>query len=174
MESPWSCHLRTYMALLNEAQVLVQNPKRHNLIKAEFIAKKDLANDKSIVIKKADKGSAVVVQNRSDYIKEGLRQLSDQNFYRQTKSDLTSKNQNFVKIEVQRLITTKEISDKTGQYLVFEKPQISKLNLLPKIHKNVVPPPGRPIVSSAPLNASHNLWITSFNRLSLSYQLMLY
>ena len=60
-----------HMALLNEAQILESNeiPKqnRQNMTNAEFIAKKDLANDKSIIIKKADKGSAVVVQNHSDY-----------------------------------------------------------------------------------------------------------
>jgi hypothetical protein len=44
----------------------------------------------NIVIKPADKGSAVVIQNREDYIAEGLRQLSDRDFYRETRDDLTS------------------------------------------------------------------------------------
>ena len=83
-----------HMALLNEAQILESNkiPKqnRRNMTNAEFTAKKDLANDKSIIIKKADKGSAVVVQNHSDYINEGLHQLSDKNFYLETKTDLTA------------------------------------------------------------------------------------
>ena len=83
-----------HMALLNEGEILghrSSNRNKHrNLSKAEFTAKRDLANVKTIVIKKADKGSAVVIQNCSDYIKEGLGQLSDTNFYRETKTDLTT------------------------------------------------------------------------------------
>ena len=133
------------MALLNEAQILesykIPKQNRRNMTNAEFIAKKDLANDKSIIIKKANKGSAVVVQNHSDYINEGLRQLSDKNFYLETKTDLTAKHNALVQTEVKRLISTKEISEKTGQYLFIENARTSKLYLLPKIHKNVNPPP---------------------------------
>ena len=41
-----------------------------------------LANDRSIVIKKADKGSCVVVWDRDDYIAEAEKQLSDENIYK--------------------------------------------------------------------------------------------
>ena len=37
-----------------------------------------LKNDKSIVIKSANKGSAVVVWDRDDYIKEAQKQLGNQ------------------------------------------------------------------------------------------------
>ena len=37
-----------------------------------------------IIIKPADKGSAVVVLNKKDYIAEGMRQLSDTKFYKKT------------------------------------------------------------------------------------------
>ena len=152
-----------HMALLNEAQIIESNkiPKqnRRNMTNAEFTAKKDLANDKSIIIKKADKGSAVVVQNHSDYINEGLRQLSDKNFYLETKTDLTAKHNVLVQTEVKRLISTKEISEKTGQHLFIENPRTSKLYLLPKIYKNVKPPQAdqlsRPM--NAPLKEYHNL-----------------
>ena len=36
-----------------------------------------LADDRSIVIKKADKGSSIVVWDRVVYLKEATRQLSD-------------------------------------------------------------------------------------------------
>ena len=42
-----------------------------------------------IVIKKADKGSAVVVMNKDDYLREGYRQLSDSNFYEKIDTDPT-------------------------------------------------------------------------------------
>ena len=41
-----------------------------------------LANDRSIVIKKADKGSCVVVWDRNDYMGEAEKQLSDENIYK--------------------------------------------------------------------------------------------
>ena len=41
-----------------------------------------LADNKSIVIKKANKGSTVVVWDRNDYILETEKQLSDANVYK--------------------------------------------------------------------------------------------
>ena len=41
-----------------------------------------LKETKHIVIKKADKGSNVVIQNKCDYTEEGLRQLSEVKFYK--------------------------------------------------------------------------------------------
>ena len=43
----------------------------------EWKAIKSLADDKSILIKKADEGSAVVVWERNDYINEAEKQLGD-------------------------------------------------------------------------------------------------
>ena len=43
----------------------------------EWKAIRSLADDRSIVIKKADKGSAVVVWERNDYIKEAEKQLGE-------------------------------------------------------------------------------------------------
>ena len=41
-----------------------------NISKEEWQAMRALANDRSIVIKKADKGSCVIVWDRIDYIAE--------------------------------------------------------------------------------------------------------
>ena len=74
-----------YMRFLNESNLQTQAPsthKRANLRKAEFEALKSLKSSSEIIIKKADKGSAVVIQKRVDYIKERLRQLNDKNFYK--------------------------------------------------------------------------------------------
>ena len=40
-----------------------------------------LTNNRKIIIKKADKEATVVVINKADNIKEGVRQLSDTNFH---------------------------------------------------------------------------------------------
>ena len=71
-----------HMNMINTEEILSPNiekntPKRYNLTKEERSAKHSLFENKNFIIKKADKGSAVVVQNKSGYLKEGLRQLSD-------------------------------------------------------------------------------------------------
>ena len=53
-----------------------------NLSKEEWKAMRTLADDRTIVIKKADKGSCVVVWDRNDYIKEVEKQLNDTNVYK--------------------------------------------------------------------------------------------
>ena len=52
---------------------------QHNLSGEERKALRALAADKSIAIKAADKGSLVVVWDRSDYLKEASRQLQHKN-----------------------------------------------------------------------------------------------
>ena len=42
---------------------------------------RSLQKDKSVIIKPADKGSAVVVWDRNGYFKEAKRQLSDEKTY---------------------------------------------------------------------------------------------
>ena len=66
-----------------------KKPLHPNLTKDQSIALTKLSQNTSIVIKKADKGAAVVIMNREDYITEAERQLSDQNFYIETPDDLT-------------------------------------------------------------------------------------
>ena len=50
-----------------------------NFLKEEWECMRLLANDRSIVIKKVDKGLCVVVWNGGDYIAEAEKQLSDKN-----------------------------------------------------------------------------------------------
>ena len=50
--------------------------------KDEWDAIRSLADERNIVIKKADKGSCVVVWDRNDYLLETDKQLKDKNFYR--------------------------------------------------------------------------------------------
>ena len=57
----------------------ISESTQSNLSAEEWKALRGLAADKSIVIKGADKGSSVVVWDRSDYLHEASRQLQDQN-----------------------------------------------------------------------------------------------
>ena len=56
-------------------------PTQPNLSKDEWKGLLELKKNPNIIIKKADKGIAVVIMDTVDYLKEGYRQLSDPNFY---------------------------------------------------------------------------------------------
>ena len=63
-------------------EIAKKNLRYSILSKEEWRAIRSLADDRSIVIKKADKGSCVVVWDRNDYVLEAEKQLSDFNIYR--------------------------------------------------------------------------------------------
>jgi hypothetical protein len=139
------------MILVNEHLLNTINlhaPRHQNISQDEHQALAELQQATQIVIKPADKGSAVVIQNREDYTSEGLRQLSDTNFYEETETDLTMHHNSMVHELVQTLMDQGEISKKCHRYLCIDRPKTPELYLLPKIHKNKIPVPGRPIVSA--------------------------
>ena len=139
------------MIMINEMQLNTTSlhaPGHHNLTRGEQTALAELQRANSVVIKPADKGSAVVIQNREDYIQEGLRQLSDTNFYIEVNSDLTQQHNIEIHNFVHHMQETGDINLKCMQYLCTPRPRTPQLYLLPKIHKNKFPVPGRPIVSA--------------------------
>ena len=66
-------------------QLLPGNTTQYNLSKEEWLAKRGLAEDRSIVIKPVDKGSCVVVWDRTDYLLEAEKRLSDSSYYKEVK-----------------------------------------------------------------------------------------
>ena len=81
--------IELYLSSLEEKLMKVEVPKEkfNNLTNSERKALYDLKNDESIVIKSVDKGSAVVVCDREDYIKEAEKQLGDQEVYEEVSND---------------------------------------------------------------------------------------
>ena len=66
----------------------VQSPLGYsNLSKEEWKAVRSLANDRNIVIKKADKGSCVVIWDQSNCIMEAEKQLNDKAVYKDVNFD---------------------------------------------------------------------------------------
>ena len=124
------------------------SPLSQNLSKAERQALDELANNAEIVIKSADKGSAEVIMDRQDYIDEGLRQLSDENFYVKLDECPTKKHNDMIGDKIQDILINGEISQKTAEYLHISEPRTAQLYLLPKIHKGKSPPLERPIISA--------------------------
>ena len=79
----------------------ISESTQSNLSAEEWKALRDLAADKTIVIKGSDMDSSVVVWDRSDYLHEVSRQLQDQNICEDVKfnknilSDLVAKSKIF-------------------------------------------------------------------------------
>ena len=73
-------------------KILKHNPtkeRRRDLSNEEYKCLTKLAENKDIVIKKADKGSNTVILDRSQYVKEGEKQLNDSKYYEPQSKDLT-------------------------------------------------------------------------------------
>ncbi|XP_059588798.1 uncharacterized protein LOC109283246 isoform X2 [Alligator mississippiensis] len=69
---------------------IISNTRHHNnLSLPEKKAIECLRSNHQIVIKPADKGGAIVILNREDYIKEANRQLSDTTYYKELQEDPT-------------------------------------------------------------------------------------
>ena len=65
--------------------LLPGNTTRYNLTKEECLAMRRLAEDRSFVIKPAEKGSYVVVWERPGYLLEAEKHFSDSNTYKEVK-----------------------------------------------------------------------------------------
>ena len=70
-----------------------------------------------IMIKKADKVWNVAIQNKDDYILEGLWQLNDKKFHLEVDRDLTLKQREKVQQVIGNMMDIGEISDNTYAYL---------------------------------------------------------
>ena len=126
-----------------------------NLSQEEWRAVRSLLDDRSIVSKKADKGSCVcvVVWDRWDYIKGAEKQFGDSivyeeiNYSKRILSQLVdSSNKYFKKLNSSGYISYKEMKHFTYEYK--KACNLGKLYLLPKIHKRLFNVPGRPVISN--------------------------
>jgi hypothetical protein len=122
--------------------------QRDNLTPGEKKAINSLKNNSDIIIMPVDKGGAVLVQDRADYLKEGYRQLSNSKFYKKVDYDLTKDHVQEINYFIDQMLTDGEIDISVYNYLVSKECRTANLYLLPKIHKGVIPPPGRPIMSA--------------------------
>ena len=122
-------------------------PTNTNLSEGEKTALTKLRENRSITIKKADKGSAVVVLNTKDYIAQTLRLLDNREHYRVDATCQTTIHNDLIIEILDAMFEMEEISAETYEYLINRTPRTPLFYSLPKIHKGTIPPPGRPIVS---------------------------
>jgi hypothetical protein len=139
------------MILANELEFnkrpIYKPTRQRNLSPGEFEALKTLSQATHIVIKSVDKRQAICVLDGEDYLKEGYRQLSDIIKYKKMEGDLTEQHRREVQLLVEEAYQNGEIHESVKKYLTDKTCKTPNLYLLPKIHKQVIPPPGRPVVS---------------------------
>ncbi|XP_077155826.1 uncharacterized protein LOC143818375 [Ranitomeya variabilis] len=119
-----------------------------NLSIEEKRALSALQNNREFTIKEADKGGNVVLWSYQLYEMEAKRQLSNTQYYQKLPSNPTSL---FLSKFERLLCRTHQLAIITTQekrYLWIENPVTATFYMLPKIHKDSIKPPGRPIVSS--------------------------
>lgn len=121
--------------------------KKHNLTKGQFIALRQLKNNNDIIIKPADKGSGTVIMSRNHYIDKCLQQLNDDNFYKKLSTDPTSSSALAVNNLIKRYKQT-FLSDDQQKWIQVTEPRPANFYGLPKIHKNLINPDLRPILSA--------------------------
>ena len=74
--------------------------------------------------------------------------MRNQSVYLKTQTDLSSTYKDKIIKVVTKMFKEKQISEKMFSYLIEDGNHTSIFYLLPKTHKNIYPPPARPIVSS--------------------------
>lgn len=121
---------------------------QQNLSKDEQCAIQELAKDSEIIIKPADKGGAIVIMNSTDYITEAYRQLNDETFYRKLNTDPTIDFKNIIVELTSQALEQNWITKDEFNYLNKQHPVTPVFYMVPKIHKSLINPKGRPIVAS--------------------------
>ena len=86
-----------------------------------------------------------MIMNRTDYITEATRQLSDTKFYTKTQVDLTGAHINKITQTLSTLLRNYEIAQSVYRNLVPKDCKTPAFYFLPKIHKQNIT--GRPIIS---------------------------
>ena len=142
-----------------------------NLRSNERIAPCELQQRTDIVIKPADKSSAVVVLSKEDYINEAERQLGNHTHYNLLNADPTPIHTAEIKSVVHSMFTNGQIDKHTKDFLIPHHPRVARFYLLPRTHKPSNP--GRP---SCPLivtrrKTSCRMWIGFYNRSQLPFHL---
>ena len=119
-----------------------------NVSREESEAINSLKSDRTIVVKEADKGSAVVVWDRDDYIMEAESQLSDSEVYSKLDNDPSERLHQIISDTLKTISGRGDLDQTTLDYLMVNNPRLGRFYLLPKIHKRLNSVLGRPVISN--------------------------
>ena len=113
-----------------------ETKQKSNLSKSEWLALKTLINDKSIIIKKADKGGAVVILCKNHYESMIYAHLNDIKTYKKLDKNTDDK----IYIKLKKLVEKHKscFTSEEYAYLTKFKHKTSAFYGLPKIHKSKI------------------------------------
>ena len=141
--------------IIEEISDLKIQDEEQNIKPEEIMALNELSKNSELVVKKADKGSSIVIMDKEDYIFECHRQLKNDQHYKTLEEPIFSDTARQITELLSELKSLSVITEKQFNYLKpCENPRARRFYTLPKIHKPAdkwtVPgkiPAGRPIVS---------------------------
>ena len=141
------------MTVLEEKlmKIEIAKDKYNNLTSKERQALYDLRNNKHIVIKGADKGSAVMVWVKEDYIKKAEKQLGDSDVYEEVPDDPEPLISTIHKKD-KKIREGRDLKKETIKYFKVKVPKFARFPLLPKILKRLNNVPGTPVISNCGYN----------------------
>ena len=139
--------IEIYLSSVEEKLMSIEIPKDkyNNLTPEELGALFDLKNDKIIIIKGTDKGSAVVVWDRDHYIQEAEKHLDDKEIYENVSND-PQPLIDTIHRAVEKLGKRRDLSADNIKYFIVKDSKFARIYLLPKIHKRSENVPGRPVI----------------------------
>ena len=106
--------------------------RKQNLTKEEYKAIRSLKQNNEIIIKPADKASAIVILDKAAYINGGQKQPNNTQFYEPTDTDLTRDVIHGVNLYVNNML---QISQSICRYLTKDIDRTQQFHMLPKIKK---------------------------------------
>ena len=130
----------TYIELVKND--IVNNLKKGgklNLNPDEKNAFYSLLHNENIVIRPADKGSGIVVVDKTEYIHRLHNEMTDNESYKEIPEDLTETATKTVKKLVNKMYKDGVINKDLQQYLIPKYPKNGKLKGNPKLHKDGAP-----------------------------------
>ncbi|CAJ0955519.1 unnamed protein product [Ranitomeya imitator] len=132
----------------NEIQTIAQSQRyKNNLSKEERMALEELRSWDDVVYKPADKGGNLVVWPVDMYVRQAHKLLKNETCYKRLVSNPTALFQQELIVILERAyddgLITKTFLDRIRDF----QPKLATFYLIPKVHKNALDPPGRPIVA---------------------------
>ena len=100
-----------------------------------------------LTCKGGDKGAAVIVWDREDYIKEASKQFEDKEVYLEFPNDSSALLTLYLNL-LKKIRKRGDLSQDTLNYFLVKDPKFARIYLLPKIHKRLYDVPLRPVISN--------------------------
>lgn len=141
--------IETFSSLVSDGIRTINQglPSKHNLSLNEKKALKTLSSNTEIIIKSADKGGGTVILDKNDYLKEAERLLSDTKYYINIDTDPSASYHTDYLGHINEAFHNHILNKKEHKFLTITEPITPIFYYLPKIHKSLINPPGRPIIA---------------------------